>query len=134
MKSDTKNRLRKLIREEIRRQNKRRPFESTNPRDMRNEFIQAVRGYGEFRNSFPQSSDIKSTVNEIGKLVEMAETVTLSETQEWFDNVTVNRHMKQLGEAYKVMQKTGTELVQAQQRFESAYEDIGQILGKYYEV
>lgn len=134
MKSDTKMRLRKLIREEIRRQNRRRLFESTNPKDMRNEFIQAVRGYGDFRKSFPQSSDIKTTVSEIGKLVEMAETVTLSETQEWFDSVTVNRHMKQLGEAYKVMQKTGTELVQAQQRFESAYEDIGQIFGKYYEV
>lgn len=133
MKNNTRQLLRKLIKEEVRRQ-KRALKENTNPKQLRNEFVQACREYGNYRNTFASSNEIKRTISEIGKLVEMAETVTLSETQDWFDNVTVNRHMKQLGEAYKVMEKTGQELVTAQQRFESAYEDIGQVLGKYYEV
>jgi hypothetical protein len=60
--------------------------------------------------------------------------MTLQETENWFDGVTVQRHMKQLKEAYKILQKTAGELRQSQQRFESAYDDIGTVLGKYYEV
>lgn len=134
MKTELRNTLKKIIREEIHRQIKGRVDENANPKQMRNEFIQACKNYGNYRNSFADANNIKNTIGEIGRMVEMAENVTLSETQDWFDNVTVSRHMKQLKEAYKVMEKTGGELVQVQQRFNSAYEDIGEIFSKYYDV
>ena len=42
--------------------------------------------------------------------------------------------MKQLKEAYKVFEKTSTEMDGLQQRLESAYEDMGTVLNKYYKV
>jgi hypothetical protein len=42
--------------------------------------------------------------------------------------------MKQLGEAYKVFAKTANEVHTLQQRLESAYEDMGGTLNKYYKI
>jgi hypothetical protein len=97
-------------------------------------FLEACRQYGNYKESFVKSEEIRQKVEEIGWLVDTAENMTLQETENWFDGVTVQRHMKQLKEAYKILQKTAGELRQSQQRFESAYDDIGTVLGKYYEV
>ena len=58
----------------------------------------------------------------------------MQESEHWFDNVTVSRHMKQLKEAYKVFEKTATEMNTMQQRLESAYDDMGVVLNRYYQV
>jgi hypothetical protein len=42
--------------------------------------------------------------------------------------------MKQLSEAQKIFDKTAAEMSTLQQRLESAYEDIGGVLGKYYDI
>ena len=68
------------------------------------------------------------------EIVEIAEQLTLQESEHWFDNVTVNRHMKQLKEAHKVFEKTATEMTELQQRLEAAYDDMGSILNRYYKV
>ena len=65
---------------------------------------------------------------------EVAEALTLQESEHWFDNVTTGRHMKQLKEAYKVFSKTANEVQTLQQRLESAYEDMGTTLNKYYKI
>lgn len=98
------------------------------------QFLEAVKRYSEYREAFGSSKDLKTKLKEIQWLVQAAEQVTLQETQEWFDEITVNRHMKQLKESYKVLEKTCNELITSQQRFESAYNDIGSILEKYYEL
>lgn len=109
------------------------PEEETRTVDTK-AFMEAVKQYGNYRESFIRSQDLQNKIKEIGQLIADAEVVTLQETDQWFDKMTVQRHVKQLKEAYKVMQKTGSELIQNQQRFESAYEDIGTILGKYFTV
>lgn len=100
----------------------------------RKAFLEACKRYKEYKEQFPNSKELQGKLKEIAWLVETAENMTLQETESWFDNVTVSRHMKQLKEAYKVMEKTANELIQTQQRFESAYDDIGSILNKYYEI
>ncbi len=97
-------------------------------------FIEAVKRYNTYKESFSKASNLKKIVSEIGNLVRAAEPITLQETGEWFDNITVNRHMKQMNEAYKVLEKTASELMQSQQRFESAYNDIGRVLENYYDI
>ena len=98
------------------------------------EFMEAVKRYSTYKESLNRSGNLKKMVAEIGKLVNSAESITLKETGEWFDNITVNRHMKQLKESYKVLEKSCDELVQSQQRFESAYNDIGRVLENYYDI
>lgn len=103
-------------------------------KDERESFLEACRSYGGYRDHFAKANDIQKIIEQIGWIVETAEQVTLQETENWFDDVTVNRHMKQLKESYKILEKTGMELRQSQQRFEAAYDDIGTVLGKYYEI
>lgn len=100
----------------------------------RDEFLEAVRNYGTYKESVFRSNDLKRVVSEIRKIVESVEEITLQESDGWFDSITVNRHMKQLKESYKVLEKTCDELVTSQQRFESAYNDIGHVLENYYDV
>lgn len=100
----------------------------------RDEFLEAVKNYGRYKESVFRSNDLKNVVQEIRKIVESAESITLQESDGWFDEITVSRHMKQLKESYKVLEKTCNELVTSQQRFESAYNDIGRVLENYYDV
>lgn len=70
----------------------------------------------------------------IKNIVETAHKVTLEETGDWFDKVTVNRHMKSMNESFKVFTNTIKEVNTLQQRLESCYDEMGEVLGKYYEI
>lgn len=100
----------------------------------RDEFLESVKNYGTYKESVFRSDNLKNVVQEIKKIVESAESITLQESDGWFDEITVSRHMKQLKESYKVLEKTCNELITSQQRFESAYNDIGRVLENYYDV
>lgn len=103
-------------------------------KEERAAFLEAVKNYQLYDSVIHRSGELLDVVTEINELVEMANTFTLQETDGWFDNVTASRHMKQMTEAVKVMQKEASEIVQRQQRLEAAYEDVGQLLGKYYDI
>lgn len=127
--------VRKLIRLIIENEMKNMASEFENKPSMsRDEFLEAVKNYGTHKETVFRSSDLKNVVSEIRKIVEAAEDITLQESDGWFDEITVNRHMKQLKESYKVLEKTCNELITSQQRFESAYNDIGRVLENYYDV
>lgn len=100
----------------------------------RNAVLEAIRNYDAYGQSIYRSQELADAVKEISELVEIASNMTLKETEGWFDNVTANRHAKQLKEASKVLATEAKEILQRQQRLEAAYEDIGQILGRYYDV
>jgi len=97
-------------------------------------FLERCKKYSKYKESVYRSSNLKEQLAEIKDLIETAEKLTIQETENWFDSVTVQRHLKQMKESYKVLEKTGKELMGLQQRFEASYEDIGEILNKYYEV
>lgn len=103
-------------------------------KEERDAFMEAVRNYAVYGDVIRRSSDLKEAIDEISELVDLASNITLKETDGWFDNVTTSRHGKQMKEAVKVLQKEAQEIIQRQQRLEAAYEDIGQLLGRYYDV
>jgi len=102
--------------------------------EQKKAFLEAVYKFAEHANSIYRTHSIKETAKFLGELIEAANHLTLSETEDWFDKVTVNRHMKHLGEAQKIFEKTAHEMDTLQQRLESAYEDIGGTLSKYYDI
>jgi hypothetical protein len=129
------DKLRKLVRLLVENEMQNMSNDISAPQAMsKDEFLEAVQQYGIYKESIFRSNDLKRTVAEIKRIVESAEQITLQESDGWFDKITVNRHMKQLKEAYKVLEKTCNELVTSQQRFESAYNDIGRVLENYYDV
>ena len=129
------DKLRKLIKLIVENEMKGMSDEMSTANVMdRDEFLEAVKNYGRYKESVFRSNDLKNVVQEIRKIVESAESITLQESDGWFDEITVSRHMKQLKESYKVLEKTCNELITSQQRFESAYNDIGRVLENYYDV
>lgn len=100
----------------------------------RSEFLNSIKAFSGLGPYIYRSSDLNQAKEKLASLVEKAQNYNLTETDGWFDKVTVQRHNKQLTEAYKVFEKCVNEIGSLQQRMESAYEDIGSIFGKYYDV
>jgi ABC-type uncharacterized transport system substrate-binding protein len=103
-------------------------------KSQRDTFLKTVANFKSIGESVYGSTDLQEVVSKISEIVEQAEVLTMQESEHWFDNVTVSRHMKQLKEAYKVFEKTATEMNTMQQRLESAYDDMGVVLNRYYQV
>ena len=95
--------------------------------EQKKAFREAVGNYHKLGESVYRNTTLK-------EIAQVAEQLTLSESEHWFDNVTTSRHMKQMNEAMKVFEKTAGEVHTLQQRLESAYEDMGSVLNKYYKV
>jgi len=84
--------------------------------------------------SIYNKQNIKETADTVRNIIERAKQMALSETGDWFDSVTVKRHMKQLDESYKTFEKTAVEMSQLQERLSAAFDDIGMSLSKYFDV
>ena len=102
--------------------------------EQRDVFLAAVKEYKKFGESVYRTKGLEEVCKSIKNLVEVANKITIKETGDWFDGVTVSRHMKRMNESYKVFEKTLTEVATLQQRMESSYDEIGEVLSKYYEI
>lgn len=97
-------------------------------------FLEAVKSYKQYSEHIYRSGNLKEIATNVQNLVNIAETMTLNETDDWFDGITASRHMKSLKEYSKNFVKEAKEIAVRQQRLESLYEDIGKILSTYYEI
>jgi len=100
----------------------------------RNSFLEAVANFHKLGEMIYSNAKLQEVTKTLQSVMERAEKVTMQESEHWFDNVTVSRHMKQMNEAMKVFEKTAGEMSGLQQRLESAYEDMGTVLNRYYKV
>ena len=97
-------------------------------------FLEAVANYHKLGEMIYSNAKLQEVTETLKSVMERAEKMTMSESEHWFDNVTVSRHMKQMNEAMKVFEKTAGEMNGLQQRLESAYEDMGTVLNRYYKI
>jgi len=102
--------------------------------DEKRAFIEAVASYRKIGEAIYHNGNLMEAYENIKNIVETAEKLTLKETGDWFDKVTVNRHMKSMNESFKIFSSTIKEVATLQQRLESSYDEIGEVLGKYYEI
>ena len=102
--------------------------------EQKRSFTEAVGNYHSMGESVYRNTSLREITEQLAQIVKVAESLTLQESEHWFDNVTTTRHMKQLKESYKVFEKTANEVHTLQQRLESAYEDMGGTLNKYYKI
>ena len=79
-------------------------------------------------------SNIMQVAEKLSWIASQAKNHTLSETEEWFDKITVNRNMKELTGMSKQFSKIANEAKSLQERMGALYEDMGNILGRYYEI
>lgn len=96
--------------------------------------IEAVANFNSFGESIYTRSNMKEIVNSISELCNNASKLALQESDDWFDSVTVKRDMKEVAGILKEFVKTSSESRSTQQRMESLYEDLGNKLGRYYDI
>tara|TARA_R110000796_G_scaffold116754_1_gene229411 strand:+ start:242 stop:628 length:387 start_codon:yes stop_codon:yes gene_type:complete len=96
--------------------------------------LEQIKGYQSLGEVIYRSEGLKEASQKLSEIIENAERVALQETEEWFDEVTVKRNMKELVNNNKEFGKTVQEITKLQQRVESLYEEIGNNLSRYYEI
>lgn len=96
--------------------------------------LEEIKGYQALGEVIYRSEGLREAATKISKIVEKAEQLVLQETEEWFDEVTIKRNMKELNTKNKEFIKTVNEISKLQQRLESLYEEMGNGLSRYYEI
>ena len=98
------------------------------------EFVQEIGQYGSYGKEIYREGNLKELASRLSKLAETAKQHTLQETEDWFDKITVNRNMKELTSLSNQFKKVASEAQSLQERMSTLYEDMGHILGRYYEI
>ena len=99
-----------------------------------NELVESIRNFNSIGESIYGKGSLKSVAESLSKIAEGAAQHTLSETEDMFDKVTVSRNMKELKGLSKQFGKVALEANSLQERMSGLYEDMGNILGRYYEI
>ena len=103
-------------------------------KEQKKSFLEVVSNFHKLGEMVYSNARLQEVTTTLKSVVEQAEKMTIDESEHWFDNMTVSRHMKQMNEAMKVFEKTAGEMNGLQQRLESAYEDVGTVLNRYYKI
>jgi hypothetical protein len=102
--------------------------------EVKKHFLEIISTYKAFQEQMKRKSDIVEIAETLGGIVEAAKTLTLSEADDWFDKVTIKRNMSELDKMDKAFEKVATEARQLDERLHSLYEDMVNILNRYYEI
>ena len=98
------------------------------------EFMGEVSNFNQFSEQIYREGNLRELAERLSKLAMTAKQHTLQETEDWFDKITVNRNMKDLTSLSNQFKKVATEAQGLQERMGGLYEDMGHILGRYYEI
>ena len=98
------------------------------------EFMSEVGNFNSYGNEIYREGNLRELAQRLSRLAETAKQHTLQETEDWFDKITVNRNMKELTGLSNQFKKVATEAQSLQERMSGLYEDMGHILGRYYEI
>ena len=102
--------------------------------EAKRHFLEIISTYGSFKPKLQAEHDLAEIAETLGAIVDAAHTFTMKEMGEGFDGATVKRNMGELTKLSNSFQKTANEAKALQQRMSSMYEDMGYVLGKYFEM
>jgi len=98
-----------------------------------NAFLGMVNRFGRIGEDI-KVNDLRGIANVLKNVAEVAKVHTESLQEDWFDKVTVSRNMKELNNYSKQFSKIAQEAANLQERMRGLYEDMGNIMGRYYEI
>ena len=104
------------------------------PRVNIKELVNSIENYGSLGEQIYGKGSLKETAETLSKIAGGAAQHALSETDDMFDKVTVSRNMKELTGLSNQFGKVAGEANSLQERMSGLYEDMGNILSRYYEV
>lgn len=104
------------------------------PKEMKKHFLEIISTYGTHREGMSRKSDIRQIAETLGAIADAAQEYTLREAGDWFDKVTIKRNMGELKKLQEKFQNEAKESAAQEQRLEALYEDMGHVLGRYFEI
>jgi hypothetical protein len=104
------------------------------PTEMKKHFLEIISTYGQHREAMSRKSDIRQVAETLGAIADAAQEYTLREGGDWFDRVTIKRNMGELKKLQSSFEKESLEAKAQEQRLEALYEDMGNVLGRYFEI
>ena len=104
------------------------------PSELKKHFLEIISTYGQHREGMSRKSDIMQIAETLGGIADAAQEYTLREGGDWFDRVTIKRNMNELKKLQVGFEKEAVEAKAQQQRLEALYEDMGHVLGRYFEI
>ena len=104
------------------------------PQINKYEVTEGVKSFSIVGKSLYNNSNIMEIAKQVSHIAEQAHTHVLGETDDWFDQVSVNKNMQSLKKRVSEFKKAAGEAHQLNQRMTGLYEDMGHILNRYYEI
>jgi hypothetical protein len=104
------------------------------PSELKKHFLEIISTYGQHREGMSRKSDIRQVAETLGAIADAAQEYTLREGGDWFDRVTIKRNMNELKKLQSAFEKESVEAKAQEQRLEALYEDMGHVLGRYFEI
>ena len=105
-----------------------------NPKVDKFQVTEAVRNYSRIGKQLRVNGNIMEAAKHLAEMADNAQNHVLSETSDWFDGVSVKRNMKELKGLTGQFKKTAVEANATNQRLSALYEDMGNILNRYYDI
>jgi hypothetical protein len=103
-------------------------------KEVKKQFLEVISTYKSFDEQMKRKSDIVEVAETLGGIVEASKALLLSESDDWFDAVTIKRNLSELEKMDKSFEKIATEARKMDDRLHALYEDMGNILNRYYEM
>ena len=98
------------------------------------ELTSTVGNYGSYGKSIYGKDNIAEIAETLVKIAESSQKHVVEGTKDWFDKVTVQRNMKDLKSHAGQFKKIAVEAKAMQDRMSALYEDMGNILNRYFEI
>lgn len=103
-------------------------------KEQKAEILNKIAEYNRYAKAIYNENDLIQIANELSEMAENAELLTISETEDQFDKITVTRNMKELKNLSSQFAKSATEAQAFKQRLTGLYEDMGVILNRYFDI
>ena len=102
--------------------------------DQKKKLLQLSSMYENFGKCLQNEEALMNSAKGISELCELAETYAVNECGEWFQKDIVNKDMQNLKKRVTEFQKVVKEAYARMQQAGVAYQDIGHVLGRYYDL
>ena len=104
------------------------------PKVSAKELSERLSTFARYRSAIFSENNMRQVAKSLSELATYAREYALNETEESFDKVTISRNMKELAGFSKQFSKIAHEAQGLNERMGVLYEDMGNILTRYYDL
>ena len=96
--------------------------------------VSVIANFSRLGEDLKRTGTFMEVAKQIAGIAEMAEATVMQETDDWFDGHTVKRNMSELKKHAGAFVKLAQEMDMMQQRSTALYDDMGNVLSRYFEM